>query len=114
MDSVVIVDILFAVGTSIFMISIVPQIIKLRKTEYSDAHSLCHNELQIIAMVLMMLGYYIIHAPISFMITFTQLISRLYFIKLIRNKRTHILTYPSDLLFYSVRFIKRRLGISNE
>jgi hypothetical protein len=94
------IDLIFAIGTSCFLISTIPQVLKLYKVTYSDAQSLMHNEMQLIAMGIMLLGYFIIRAPISAIVTITQLIIRIHLIKLIRLKRRNKLTCKSDLIYY--------------
>jgi hypothetical protein len=98
-----IVDILFATGTCIFLISLFPLVRKLRKVKCSDAHSLLHNELDAIAMATMLIGYFIMAAPLSIVVTIVELLIRFYLIVLIRKKRSYELKYPADIIYYTVK-----------
>lgn len=96
-----VIDCIFAFGTSLFLTSSIPAIIKVRRVKYSDAQSLVHNEIHLIALSAMFVGYVAMFAPISIIITVTELCIRVYLIKLIRKKRSHKLTHPSDIIYYS-------------
>lgn len=99
-----IIDIIFAIGTSFFLLSTIPQVLKLYRVQYSDAQSLVHNEIQIIAMVVLMTGYCLAAAFISFTVTGVQLVIRLHLINLIRQKRRIKLKHKSDLVYYIKKF----------
>jgi hypothetical protein len=108
------IDAIFAVGTGLFMVSGIPQILKLRRAKHGNSQSLLHNELHLMALSTMLLGYGIIVAPMSMSITIFELGLRLYMIKLIRKKRSYSLHGKSDLIHYIkkgekkfVKFISR-------
>lgn len=104
------VDMVFAIGTAIFLISTLPQVIKLYHVTDSSAQSLCHNEMQLIAMSTLMAGYIIAAAPISCIVTGAQLVIRIHLIKLIRAKRPIKLKHKSDIVHYTKRFWRKLYG----
>jgi uncharacterized membrane protein len=93
-------DTIFAVGTALFMISGIPQVVKLHRVKFSDAQSLTHNEMHLLALCTMLTGYILMLAPMSITITLFELGLRIYLISLIRKKRSHPLHGKSDLLYY--------------
>lgn len=97
------IDLIFAAGTSLFMASAFPALVKLHRVKYSDAQSLVHNEIHLIALSCMFIGYALIGTPLSITITVFELVMRIYLIRLIRKKRSHELTYPSDILYYTIK-----------
>lgn len=102
-----IIDAVFAIGTGLFMVSALPAAIKLHRVKYSDAQSLVHNELHLVALGFMFAGYLALSAPMSLTITSFELVFRVYIIKIIRKKRSHKLKYPSDILYYICKGGKR-------
>ena len=101
-----VIDCIFAFGTSLFLTSSIPAIIKVRRVKYSDAQSLVHSEIHLMALSAMFVGYLAMLAPISITITIIEIVIRLFLIKLIRKKRSHKLTYKSDIIYYIVVGLK--------
>lgn len=111
------IDCIFAFGTSLFLTSSIPAIIKVRRVKYSDAQSLVHNEIHMIALSAMLIGYLAMLAPISITITLIEIVIRLFLIKLIRKKRSHKLTYKSDIAYYiliGLKILYRKLRNKND
>jgi hypothetical protein len=104
MTPIEIADIIFVFVSIVGLAKIIPAIRKLQKVEYSDAHSLVHHESHVILLSLMIFAYIIIGAIYGLVMGYIELVSRLYFIKMIRNKRSHILTYPSDIIYYTHKY----------
>lgn len=105
-----ILDIIFSTATLLFLAASIPAIIKLYRVEFSDAQSLVHNEMHLLALLTMFTAYTLAQTPISLCITFTEIMIRVYLITLIRRKRRHKLKYKSDIIYYSIQFIKKKLG----
>lgn len=104
MTPVEMADIIFVFVSIVGLAKIIPAIRKLHKVKYSDAHSLVHHESHVILLSLMILAYIIIGAIYGLVMGCIELISRLYFIKLVRDKRSHLLTYPSDIIYYTHKY----------
>lgn len=101
------IDLLFTVATVILLTSSIPTIKKLRKLTNSDAQSLLHSELHFIGLLLMLSGYCILHMPWSMTVSICEISLRFYIITLVRKKRQYKLTYPSDILYYSIKGVKK-------
>lgn len=110
MEIQLIVDMLLGLVSIIGLTKIYPAIKKVKKVEYSDAHSLVHNETHAILLFVAITAYILGNYIFSLTTASIELICRFYFIKLVRSKRSHELTYPSDILFYTVKFLKRKLN----
>lgn len=110
MNDIQIADMIFVMVSIVGLTKIIPAIRKVHKVKYSDAHSLVHNEQHIILVFLAVSGYFVVGTMFGFMVGIVELISRLYFIRLIRRKRSHKLTYPSDILYYTVKWFKERFN----
>jgi hypothetical protein len=107
MNNIVIADIIFTTASIVGLLKILPSIRKVLLVDYSDAISLIHNETHVILLSLVICGYFIAGAKFGFIVGLIELLSRLYFIKLIRKKRSHKLTYPSDIIYYIIKFLKK-------
>lgn len=105
-----VLDIIFSIGTILFLAASVPAISKLYRVENSDAQSLVHNEMHLMALLTMFTAYFLAQTPISLCVTSTEIMIRIYLIMLIRKKRSHKLKYKSDIIYYLFQYIKKILG----
>lgn len=110
-SSILITDVLIAISNVIFLISAIPSFIKIYRVGNSDAQSLVHNEMHVIALVCLVMACVIGGIFISLFVASVELLMRLALIVIIRKYRSHRLTFPSDILYYSYSFLKKIIGV---
>jgi len=78
MDNIMIANVIFVTASVVGLAKILPSIRKLLIVEYSDAHSLVHNETHVILLSLVIIGYLLVGTTYGFIFGFIELLSRLF------------------------------------
>jgi hypothetical protein len=101
-----IADLLIAFATSLFMISLVPKLIKNNRLRHITSQSLLANEIHSTACIIMIIGLLLVNCWISIIVTIIELILCIIIILQIRYYNPKKFEYKLDMIKYTIKVIE--------